>query len=154
MAKKFKFRLMVGGFEQSGEDKLDAEGNVVLDPSGNPVKTTRAYKTGDIIHTDTDMSQFNGGPGMTPKFERLHNAEPRRVSSPAPVPHVPVAAVETTPEEEQTESDESDELPPSDTYDSMTVAELKAHAKAEEINIQGLSKKEDIIAAIRQSVSE
>lgn len=78
----------------------------------------------DLIYTDNDLSKHNT-PGVAKKFTSADDFEP-------------------------TEEIQDDD----DGLDELTVDELKTHAKEEEIDLSGLTKKDEIIAKIRQVLEE
>lgn len=82
------------------------------------------YNAGDTFVSDTLLEKFNS-PGHSPKFERLQDD----------------VKVETVQQAAITKH--------GDPYDTMTVAQLQAHAAAEEIDVRRARTKDDIIRLIR-----
>lgn len=90
---------------------------------GTHTEWGKTYKRGQIIESMSDLDRFNK-PGAR-KFRRLD-------ALPEPITDVPV------------------NNKPTDTYDEMTIDELRAWAEGEEIDLGGATKKADIIKVLRQ----
>lgn len=86
----------------------------------------RVYNPGDVIETDTDLTRFNV-PNAPPKFEVVHGDA---VAAAAKKGFETVGV-------------------PADGLDAMTVADLRAMAAEEEIDLGGAATKAAIVAAIR-----
>lgn len=117
-----KYRVMSGRHAQGIDDRQ------VINGEPNPrYGKPRIYLTGDVVESDTDLvRRFNSRDSI--KFQRLTDDAPGSSWAPDPV------------------------NPDADGLTAMTVQELRAHAAAEEIDLAGATKKEDIIAAIRAVV--
>lgn len=145
MAKTYKYKLTKG----KHTDRQGPYGP--LDLNGNPRRTLRTFKAGDVFESNTNLAEvFNTSNSVkfeplednhpVPKANLLPNDTPQTkpsaapALSPAPAPTPPPAA-------------EVD-----DTLDTMTVAELKKFAAEEDIDLAGATTKADILATIRASV--
>jgi hypothetical protein len=84
----------------------------------------RVYKRGDVITSEKELDRIHGAN----RFLRLADSS---------VPVLPSAP-----------SQEVD-----DEFSGMTVAELKKFAEEEEIDLEGATRKEEILSAIRKAVS-
>lgn len=141
-----KFRVMAG--IHIGPDKSEKPIEV-KDQAGNVIQTkypSKTYPQGSIVNSDVDLVKKHGE-----KFQYVSGNE-RPLRAPGPdaqsrreeqeeklgVVHVPG-------ESDESEEDEGDDL------ESMTVADLKAYAGDNEIDLGGAHKKDDIIQAIRDS---
>lgn len=86
----------------------------------------RVYKRGDTVFSEKELDRLQG----SNRFLRLADT-----NAPVVAPPVPVREVE-------------------DEFGGMTVAELKKFAEEEEIDLDGATKKEIILAVIRKAVSD
>lgn len=84
----------------------------------------RLYKRGDVVVSDQELDKRFG----YNRFQRLDDQ----------------AAVSSAPSNE----------PVDDVFSDMTVAELKKFAEEEEIDLDGATKKDVILAVIRRAVSQ
>lgn len=112
---------------------------------GGENKPLRTYRPGDKFITDANIAVFNTDPDK-PKYKDLGE-----VSETEYLNWVAKQGAENT-------GDGSTKVPPSkeqleakDGLDEMTVADLKEVASDEDINIHGLTRKDDILSAIRTS---
>lgn len=169
MAKTMKFKLLQGTHAEAGKPKevIDDEGNKKL------AKTSVYYKKGEVIETDIDLAKkFNiPHPGLnTQKFQRLSdNARPTykensrfNTADTQPPTREKLHAESMTGGEVLSDDEVADDevvegkegVDPGvgeDTLDVMTVAQLKQHAAANDIDLTGITHKADIIAAIRNA---
>lgn len=121
--------------------------------SGSHYQNSKSYKKGAKFITDANMASFNTLP-HAPKYKLIGDATEEEIlqfqaasgftGESAPV-HVEDPTEGTT-EEEDTE--------PSDSLEAMTIAELKALAKDESIDLTGIHSKADIVAYIREARAE
>lgn len=116
-----------------------------------PLKHTK----GDVIESDADLALHHNRPGSK-RFSRVDNDTPTRCSSlitPEEVV-VPVKAPEPSPVE-PLRSDEDfvdpveEATDPQDQFTGLTVAELKAIAQDEEIDLGDATRKADILNVLR-----
>lgn len=87
----------------------------------------RIYKRGALVESDVNLEERFG----SEKFRKMGESKKR--------------AVREEPEDDEPEDDEDDDL------EGMTVLQLKELAENEEINIEGLKVKADIIDRIRET---
>lgn len=102
-----------------------------LNSSGKP----RLAKRGDIIKTESNLLKFNAL-GAPPRFELVTGE-----------------ALATLEKEETANAASPTNSEYLDTLTSMNKEELKKVAEAEEIDIRGLTRKEDIIDCIVKAVA-
>ncbi len=150
-----RFKLLVGSHSQD----VEVDGKIV----------THSYKVENnkcpIIDSDTDLCKRFNTPGFPGKFEQVpDNVKPSKpvvVTGGDAAPKAPKARPfsapqgyeleeknETAPKADK-ESEEEEGGTGEDTYDSMTVAQLREHAAEEEIPLHGATTKADIIKALR-----
>jgi len=112
------------------------------------------FHQGDIVATDNDLNKHNKGKGSI-KFEEMPPNTPAK-NKPKPrlkqptLPSIPkkptVEPVTSTAEEDDAEGIETPD------FSSMKVAELKAYAEENEIDLEDATKKADVILAIENSL--
>lgn len=119
------YRLLRGRHDESVIEKRDPKTNEVIREG---VKKT--YAKGDVFFTENNNLERHNVP-QQPKFERL--ADTDITGSVQEAPEAPIA----------------DGLP---DLNGMSVAQLKQLAADEAINIDGLSRKADLIEAISESL--
>ncbi len=96
---------------------------------GRHAEGGEVYSAGDVVDSATDLNLMNS-PGSV-KFEQLHGDEP--------IEEAIVADVAETAESKP------------DAYNTMSVSELREYAAEEEIDLEGIRLKADIIEAIRSA---
>jgi hypothetical protein len=99
-----------------------------LNSNGKP----RVAKKGDIVRTESNLLKFNA-PGVPPRFE--------------------LATGEVTEESKSNSSVSYSNTEYLDTLSAMSKEELKKVAETEEIDIRGLTRKEDIMDCIIKAIS-
>lgn len=89
------------------------------------------HEMGEVFDTDQDLNLMNAPGGI--KFEQVSKEEEAAAEPPPP----------------------KDDVPPDtgDDLEGMTVSELKSFAAEEEVDLTGVSRKADIIAAIWEVLS-
>lgn len=87
----------------------------------------KVYRRGDVVNSKQDLEK-RFGPA---KFQRV--ADPAQVKEEEPVASAPVSV--------------------QDEFSDMTVAELKQFAASEEIDLGSASRKDEILAVIREVVA-
>jgi len=92
------------------------------------------YQAGEVVDSSSDLNKHNS-PGSR-KFEQLSGE----------VADAPSASLPESSEDDEDPEEGSDEL------DGMTVAQLKTFAAEEEIDLSGVSRKSDILSAIRATL--
>lgn len=97
-------------------------------PDGRPV----IYARNDVVESETDLCKLNAGMA-TKKFERVDDSTPLTN---------PDAAGKSVPSPETVDPNE-------DTFNEMTVAELRQFAEQEEIDLGKARTKDEIIAVLR-----
>lgn len=101
------------------------------------------YNAGDIIESDRPLTELNGDRVEAMKFELVtEEGQPVR------------AGKKTKRRSKSTPTQTVDEVALGDSLGEMSIKQLRAFAEEEEIDLEGVSKKEDIINTIRQAVSE
>jgi len=120
-----QYRLMMG---QHSESVRDEKGELVQ-PRKNKV-----YNPGDIIKTTSDLLRLNGPGPQGVKFVLVGSVEEQM----SPEFHAMNAQAPGF----------------DDGMDDMSLDELRKIAREEEIDLSGLSKKEEIIRAIRTAYGE
>jgi len=93
---------------------------------GKHINGGKTYKKGDLIHTTADLARFNCGPGSM-RYQEINPVEevaPAQSETPAP-----------SPQEENSNTD-------------YTLEELRIIADDEEVDITGLTTKEEIVKAM------
>lgn len=129
-----RFQILVGTHAEDGGWTEEVNEDGVKVKKQLPAKVYKANTNDDIIETERDLCKlFNAGPG----FEKFRRVDSGQLPYRAPVVEPVVPTPNVTPQL------------PSDTLESMTVAELKAMAAEEEIDLSGITHKADIINAIR-----
>lgn len=119
------YRLLRGRHDESTVEKRDPKTNEVIREA---VKKT--YKPKDVFFTENNNLERHNVP-QAPKFERLSDKDIT-----GQVQDVPDATV-------------PDGLP---NFDAMTVPQLRQFAGEQAINIDGLSRKAEIVEAIVESI--
>jgi hypothetical protein len=119
-----KFKVLDGKHQESVRDEDGAVSFVI-------------YRTGDIVKTDADLCRMFNSKGAR-KFLRLDDDTPARLTPPK---------IAKKPEEDPDELaklkldiEESEDI-----YAGLTVAELRTLAEDEEIDLEGVVKKDDIL---------
>lgn len=134
-----RYRLMAG---------LHVEGsNIKLGPDGQPEKPRKTYRSGDIIETTTDLCRLNGPGPMTPKFLLVGSAEDTRAQEEKESQEL---LKDEVTEEEEFSAVDDDSI---DTLSAMNLRELRQFAESEEIDLEGLTKKVEIVKAIRETMA-
>jgi hypothetical protein len=128
-----KYRLLRGSHH---ETKWVQQGSEQVDEG-----TT--YHKGDLIETDDDLLKYNSGDARSPKFERVLEGTEQ-------VPDT-VEALEVERSRIEQRIAELKGKPASDPLEDMTVADLRALADSEEIDLGEARTKAQIIEAIRQA---
>jgi len=95
------------------------------------------YRAGDVVDSASDLNRHNS-PGAK-KFEQLEGG----------VADVPSASPPATPAVEDEDSGEE-----SDDLDDMTVVQLKTFAEEEEIDLAGVSRKDEILSTVRAALEQ
>lgn len=127
---QFKFRLMGGKHTDS-----------YLPSKGEGKPKQRIISKGEIFESDKPLHKLHNKPGQRPRFQLITGGTPTSVDE---VPE------EITEEQLAAEiGKDSEEIK---DFSDMTKPELIAYAEAEEIDIEGLTLKADILAAIEESV--
>jgi len=140
---KYRFKLVAGHYAVGGNNAVEKNGKRVSTSDATPFKL---YSKGDIVESDQDLAAKCNSPGSV-KFQRLDgNNDPelmtmdqlleqqRQIES-------AIAARESTD-------------PPEDGLEDLTVAELRELSlEKPDVDLTGLTKKDDIIDAIRSSSS-
>ena len=121
-----QYRLMMGQHSESVRD----ENGELVQPRRNKI-----YKPGDIIRTTTDLLRMNGPGPQGVKFVLVGSTEEQM----SPEFHAMNAA--------QAQGF-------NDGMDDMSLDELRKLAREEDIDLSGLSKKEEIARAIRAAYGE
>lgn len=119
------YRLLRGRHDESIVEKIDPKTNEIIRAG---VKKT--YAKGDVFFTENNNLERHNVP-QQPKFERLSDSDITGQVQDAP------------------EAPISDGLP---NLNAMSVAQLKQLATDEAINIDGLSRKADLVEAISESL--
>lgn len=120
------YRLLRGRHDESVVEKRDPKTNEVTRAG---VKKT--YKPNDVFFTENNNLERHNVP-KAPKFERLSDKDITGQAQDAPE-----------------ETMLSDGLP---NFDTMTVPQLRQFAGENAINIDGLSRKADLVEAIVESI--
>lgn len=105
----------------------------------------RTYKQGEIVDSKTDLSRLNAPNAI--KFEKVAESIP---VTPVSIPQEETETVEEAPMQEL---EVEEEVSVEDDFETMKVAELKQLAEAEEIDLDGATRKADIIERIREALS-
>lgn len=134
-AQTMRFRLLAGRHSAKVEKK-DADGKVVKDEAGNPVKELVRYDQGAVIETDKDLAAIFGDK----KFERLPDG------GRGPRPTAPIAAAPAAPNPPLPPP-----LKPLPNLETMSEADLRRLADEEEIDVKSAKTKADLIKAVRAS---
>lgn len=144
---KMKFRLLHGlhteGRQQDAtqlsvlQQELE-EGMITqaeFDKKSKDLKPRRVYHPGELIESKQDLLRLNGPHPMVPKFARAEDD----VSTMVPVPY-------QTPETKPTDIE--------DTLSDMNMDQLRKMARAEDIDIRGLTTTEEVAQRIRDAMAE
>jgi hypothetical protein len=135
-AKKYRFRLMAGGYSE----KVGEEVTEFIDQNGIKRQKVRAINKSwkaiggkrPIIETNYNLAKMFNAPNAI-KFQLVGSKS---------------ALTDDELEGTDAENDnETDDL--TSSYDKWTIRQLRQHAKAEDIDIEGCKTKDDLIAAIR-----
>jgi hypothetical protein len=119
-----QFRLLVG---THCEGEKDEDNRLIM------------YKQGDIVETKSDLcAKFNSVGSV--KFERIET-ENAQLPLSKPVTQAPGGSVKTA----------TPAANPIDTFEAMSVEELKKHAEQEEINLGKAATKPEIIKVLRSA---
>ena len=176
---KRRYRVLVGKHIQR-ETLLSPDGSPVLDKAGREVKVDVMYSgptpdspLGEEFESGFNMLEENGRPPMSPKFElvsgtvgALANVDFGRMSdeevlrtirglgkpqttAPMVAQNVGDVATGAMPSQARNVS-----APPSDEMSVFSVEELKQYAKDKGIKVEGLTKKNDLLKAIRDAEGE
>lgn len=143
-----KYRLLAGlhtegsGLDSAALASLEAQlrdGRITqkeFDKQSATLKPRRIYKPGELIESSTDLTKLNGRYPMQGKFAKADD----NVAMMNPPPY---------------EMEETRNVPPGeDTLETMTVEELRRTAQMEEIDVSGLHKKPELVAAIRKHMQQ
>jgi len=146
---KMRFRLLQGlhttGRQQDTtkmtvlQQQLD-EGMITqaqFDEQTKDLQPRRIFHAGEIVESRTDLLRLNGPHPMVPKFARADEDVASMVPQPYQSPETRPAPVDVD-----------------DTLTGMTLEQLKKMARAEAIDIKGLTTVEEIADRIRQSMEE
>lgn len=145
MGEMKRFRLLRGKYVSG--NKADAK---------NPRRT---YNKGDLIETEVDLTKFNGPPPMQPKFARADDygapgmeaySQPPTARELEKLRQDRVKGTSETLDEPEVDATDSEDA--EDGLDDYTVAQLKEYAANEEIDLEGATRKEDILRAIREEL--
>lgn len=102
------------------------------------------YQKGEVFETArTDLLARNNPPGGKPRLEPVPDSTPVTPAKPG------IRARSARKAQEAEPARPPASPPDADTYDSMTVEQLRAHAAAEEITLGAAKTKAEIIAALR-----
>lgn len=128
--------------------------NVWLVVSGSHRQNRISYKKGSKFVTDRDMEKFNTL-SHAPKYRKIREATEKEI-----LQFQSEKGFTGTPEPQHIEDETDGEGPenesptntvPSDSLSAMTVAELKTLAEDEEIDLEGVTKKDAILKLIRDA---
>jgi hypothetical protein len=146
--------------ETPGEWMLRAKKLYCAAPAKERVEKDYGIIThGDVIESDRDLCQLNGDRNCDPKFERiveghsvddglLHQSAGESVDAfIARIQASKLAKAQGT--QPITTAQIATAIDTDDTYNEMTVEELRRHAADEEIDLGAASKKADIVRIIR-----
>lgn len=105
------------------------------DEDGKPTYANRTYNAGQLVENAKDLCVFNC-PGFEPKFEKVGESAPggNPILTAPTVPVVPSGG------------------PPAgilETLGTMTVVELTEYAGEEEIDLEGATSRDDVMAKVR-----
>ena len=177
---KRRYRVLVGKHIQR-ETLLSPDGSPVLDKAGREVKVDVMYSgptpdspLGEEFESGFNMLEENGRPPMSPKFElvsgtvgALANVDFSRMSDEevlrtirglgkpqTTAPQVPQAQVGDVTTGAMPSQARNVSAPPSDEMSVFSVDELKQYAKDKGIKVEGLTKKNDLLKAIRDAEGE
>lgn len=140
-----KFRLLAGQHIQK-EDVKDDSGKVVInEETGKPERASRVYNQGDVVPSETDLVKKLGAS----KFQLIDSGKKSRKEQ-----ALAEQGAKNRARSEQGTEDDSRAEEVTDTFDDMTVAELKDYAAENEIDLEGAHLKADIVKKIRESEAE
>jgi len=144
-----KFRLLHGLHtigRQQDSVRLDSlkqqleEGLITqekFDTESAGLRPRRIFHVGEIIESRTDLLRLNGPHPMVPKFARAEDD----VAAMIPPPY-------------QTPDTKPTPFMGEDTLTGMSLSQLKKMARAEEVDISGLTTEQEIADRIRQAMDE
>ncbi len=132
-----KFRVLEGKHQVftdiDGVIKVDIYNGETPDRPGKP------SRPGEVLETDIDLAEKFNHPPKSLKFERVPDDTPTKEE---------MEALKDKEKVEQTPQEEDD-----DAFSEMTVAELKEVALQDGVDLEGVTKKEDILKALRLHVA-
>ena len=131
-----KFKIMFGIHSEGA-----VPGTYRTDPTGTPLFDPRQYYPGEVVASRSDLLKHNRLFSHEPKFLRVDDATPDKYDAM---------------EKEQVKGEKGVPKPAKivEDLESMTVAQLKELAKAEEIEIDDTMRKPEMIGWIRQCRDE
>ena len=121
-----KLRIYKGKFEAAKKAGTLRKFRVVRGKHHEGGVTYSANTKKNIVESISDLNKYNFGPSSI-KFVEIKDGDPQEV----------VATAEPSPQEDS-----------SDDFANYTVDELKSYAEDNEIDLDGATKKADILAAI------
>lgn len=112
------------------------------------------WNQGDIVETEQDLSKLNAGPGAV-KFQKLDTDDLEGTSlaelkAQKEALDRRIADLETLNVPAATSNAPQASTQPEDDFDAMTIAELTEYADTREWDISGVTKKAELIAALRK----
>lgn len=148
-----KFRVLQGLHidtdpKNPGQDKIYAPGSIVSTPQ-DLVKRYNApgsvkFERVDEYAVDANYNPLHRRPDETPEEYRTRMSELANAALEA-------ATAEITTSSQEEGENESLSASPEQVLETMTVDELTKHAQEEEIDLQGATKKKDIIRIIKNA---
>jgi hypothetical protein len=115
----------------------------------NGVKPPTIYHRGEVFESPrTDLEAKNNRPGAPIRIEKVSDATPLTAVKPG------IRSRKERKEQETEAPKAAPQMPANevaDTYDAMTVEQLRSHAAAEEIPLGAAKTKAEIIAALRSA---
>lgn len=115
--------------------------------SGSHRQNHKSFKKGSQFITDADMTKYNTLT-YAPKYKLLGEATEAEILQ---FQAEKGFSGDSAPEHIEEEETEVSSIPPNDSLEAMTVAELKTLAEDEEIDLEGATKRNDILQRIREA---
>lgn len=113
--------------------------------SGSHRQNHKSFKKGSQFITDADMSKYNTLT-YAPKYKLIGEATEEEI-----LQFQAEKGFNGESKSEPIEESETPSIPPNDSLEAMTVAELKTLAEDEEIDLDGATKRNDILQRIRDA---